>query len=255
MTAAPKDAKAHTDLAVALLHARKGKDAQAEIDEALRLDPANMTAHYVAVKLSADDPGIAKTHLEAIKNAGGDGYQVEMALAEVAGKRKDKPSIRPALEAAHRFDPSQEEAVVGLLKLAKDEKRDLDTLSLLRDLTALDQHDREAWGLLLHRLVDEKQWDEAKRVGESAMFIDVENPFVHQDYARALSASGAHDKAAFELESALACDPKPKDAATVHALLARELIALHRNADAKTHVAEALRLDPQNAEAAGVKVP
>ena len=83
----------------------------------------------------------------------------------------------------------------------------------------------------------------------------LENPFVHEDYARALAATGAHDKAVFELESALACDPKPKDAATAHALLARELLALHRNSDAKAHVAEALKLDPQNAEAAGLRVP
>ena len=96
VAASPKDAKAHSQLAIALLHAHKAKDAQAELDEALRLDPSNMTAHYVAAKLSADDPGIAKVHLDAIKTAGGDGFQVEMGLAELAEKRKDKPAIRPA---------------------------------------------------------------------------------------------------------------------------------------------------------------
>ncbi len=254
VAASPNDAKAHVDLAVALLHGG-AKEAQAELDRALRLDPSNMTAHYVAAKLSAEDPGVAKVHLDAIKAAGGDGFQVEMGLAELAEKRKDKAAARSALDAAHRFDPSQDEPVRALLKAALDDKRDADSLALLRELTMLDQHDRKAWGLLLQRLVDSAQWDEAKKVGESAIFVDVENPHMHANYARALAATGAHDKAVFELESALACDPKPPEAATVHALYARELVALHRNADARAHLAEALKLDPQNAEAAGVKVP
>ncbi len=214
-----------------------------------------MTAHYLAAKLGADDPAAAKAHLDAIKSAGGDGFQVEMGFAELAEKRKDKAALRASLDAAHRFDPSQVEPVQGLFRLATEEKRDADALSALRELTMLDQHDRKGWGLLLQRLVDAKQWDEAKKVGESAIFVDVESPLLHTNYARALAATGAHEKAVFELESALACDPKPKGAATAHALLARELVALHRNADARTHLAEALKLDPQNAEAAGVKVP
>jgi tetratricopeptide (TPR) repeat protein len=255
VAAAPNDAKAHTELAIALLRQRGAKDAQAEVDQALRLEPANMMAHYVAAKLNADDAVVAKGHLDAIKTAGGDGFQVEMGLAEIAQRKKDSPSVRAALEAAHRFDPSQLEPVQGLFKLATDEKRDADALAALRDLTMLDQHDRRGWGLLLQKLVDGKQWDEAKKVGESALFVDVENPQVHLNYARAFAATGAHDRAVFELESALACEPKPKVAATAHALLAGELVQLHRLADARAHLAEALRLDPQNADAAGLKIP
>jgi tetratricopeptide (TPR) repeat protein len=128
-------------------------------------------------------------------------------------------------------------------------------LDLLRQLTMIEQHDRAAWKALLQRLVDLKLWDEAKKVGESSIFVDVESPVMHTNYARALAATGAHDKAVFELESALVCEGKPDELATAHALLARELLALHRNADAKGHLAEALRLDPANAEAATVKIP
>ena len=74
-----------------------------------------MTAHYVAAKISADDPGVSKGHLDAIKAAGGDGFQVEMGLAELAGKKKDTVAARAALEAAHRFDPSQSEPLAALL--------------------------------------------------------------------------------------------------------------------------------------------
>jgi tetratricopeptide (TPR) repeat protein len=254
--AAPNDPKAHSDLAIAYMRARQPQDAQREVDAALKIDPANQTAHYVAAKIVVgEDPAAARGHLEAIKKAGGDGFQVEMGLAQIAEHQKDKALMRAAYDAAHRFDPSQSEPLKGLYDLAKEDKREADALDDLRQLAQLEQHDRKVWRLLLEKLVETQAWDEAKRVGESAIFVDVESPAIHVAYARALAATGAHDKAAFELESALACDPAPKDAATAHALLARELVALRRNADAKGHLAEALRLDPQNADAKAVKVP
>ena len=77
----------------------------------------------------------------------------------------------------------------------------------------------------------------------------------HTLYARALSATNAHDTAAFELESALLCPGKPPEKATAHALLAQELVALKRSPEAKKHLEEALKLDPDNADAKAVKVP
>ena len=255
VAAAPNDASAHTELAIAFLRSKKPHDAQTELDAALKIDPTNMTAHYVGARLSVDDPPVAKVHLQAIKTAGGDGYQVEMGLAEIAQHAKDKVAMRAAFEAAHRFDPQESDPVKGLYDLAKEDHRDADVLDLLRQLTMIEQHDRAAWKALLQRLVDLKLWDEAKKVGESSIFVDVESPVMHTNHARALAATGAHDKAVFELESALVCEGKPDELATAHALLARELLALHRNADAKGHLAEALRLDPANAEAATVKIP
>jgi tetratricopeptide (TPR) repeat protein len=255
VTAAPGDARAHAELAIALLHAHKAKEAQPELDAALKLEPGNMVAHYVAAKLSADDPAAARGHLEAIKSAGGDGFQVEMGLAELAGKKKDSAALRAALESARRFDPSQSEPLTGLYELATSEKRDADALDTLRQLAMIEQHDRGVWRALLQKLVDGKMWDEARKVGESALFVDVESPIMHTNYARALAAGGLHDKALFELESALVCEPKPKDAAAAHALMARELVALHRPAEARTHLAEALKLDPQSPDAAALKIP
>ena len=77
----------------------------------------------------------------------------------------------------------------------------------------------------------------------------------HTLYARALSATNAHDTAVFELETALLCPGKPPGKATAHALLAQELVTLKRNGEAKKHLEEALKLDPENADAKTVKVP
>jgi tetratricopeptide (TPR) repeat protein len=177
-----------------------------------------------------------------------------MALAEVAGKRKDKAALRGALEAAHRFDPTQLDALHGLYELATDDKRDADALSALREIARLDQHDRKAWPLLLSKLVDAQAWAEARQVGEGALYVDVENADVHVLYARALSAGGDHETASFELESALLCDGKPADHAEQHALLAKERLAAGDAAGARVHRDQALQLDPANADAKALRL-
>lgn len=253
--AAPDSASAHVAYAVALLRSRKPDEAKREVDIALKKDPRDQDAHFVASKLSAlsKDGSGQEMHLKAIQAAGGDGYTVEMALVEVAQGRHDRAAERAALEAAHRFDPSQSDPLRGLFDLASDEKRDADALAALREIARIDQHDRRVWSLLLDKLVALQRWDEAKRVGESALFVDVENGAIHVDYARALAATGDHSSAAFELESALLCEGKPAEKATEHALLAREYAALGDAGASRIHRDEALRLDPTNAEARQLK--
>ena len=257
----PESAPAHVGLALALIRNEKGEDAGKEIDLALKLDPSNKDAHFLASKLAAvtDDVAGQKLHLEAIQKAGGDGYALQMAFAKLAGgskkQKKDTKKLRAALEAAYRWDPKQSEPLGMLYKLAKDEHRDADALNALRAMAPLEAHDPEIWRALLKRLVGQKLWDEARRVGEAALFVDVMTASTHMDYARALSALGDHPKAAFELESAALCESKPPEAATAHALLAREYLAMGDRALAKQHLDQAVLLDPENAEAKTIQIP
>jgi tetratricopeptide (TPR) repeat protein len=233
--AMPRDADAHVAYAMALLRSHRADAASHEIEAALQIDAHNKDAHFVAFKIALEGRAlsVAEEHLHAIEQAGGAGYTVALALAEVARGRHDKVAERAALEQAHRFDPTQPEPLRSLVELANDEGRDADALSALSELVKLDQHDRRAWGLLLEKLTQARRWDEAKRVGEGALFVDVESASVHVAYARALSATGDHQTAAFELESALLCDSKPEDKATARALLAAERLALTKASQAK----------------------
>jgi cellulose synthase operon protein C len=254
---APTDAKAHVELAVALFRSHKAKEAKAELEAALAIDPKNADAHYVAAQVARSDKDMdgAKKHLDTMRSTGHDGYVVHSMLADIAEDQKNDTAMRFHLEAAYRFDPSQSEPLKGLFDLATTAKREGDALDALEKLAQLEQHDRKVWRLLLDKLVTAKRWDDARRIGESAIFVDVMGAQTHTLYARALSATNAHDKAVFELESAVLCPGKPPEKATAHALLAQELVTLKRNLEAKKHLDEAIKLDPENADAKGVKIP
>jgi tetratricopeptide (TPR) repeat protein len=224
----PLDPRAHVQYAAALLHSHQPDAAGREVQAALHIDPADKDALFIAAEVAGatEDLQAQKAGLIALSQHGGDGYSVEAALATNARALHDAASERRALELAHHFDPTQAEPLRHLYELAHDEHRDGDALAVLGELTGLDQHDRQAWRWLLSGLVSTGRWKEARQVGEAALFVDVENPSVHLDYARALSATGEHEQAVFELESALLCDISPEDAVQAKALLRQEKIVV-----------------------------
>jgi len=235
--ATPHEVDARVAYAVALLRSHNADEASREIEAALQIDSHSKDAHFVAFKLALQgrDWPTAEGHLHEIERAGGAGYTVAVSLAEVARGRGDKASERAALEQARRFDGTQAEPLRALYEIANDDGRDADALGLLSDLTKLDQHDRRAWGLLLEKLTSARRWDEAKRVGEAAIYVDVESASNHVAYARALSATGDHAKAVFELESSLLCDSKPEEKAAAQGLLVAERLAVTKESQAKAH--------------------
>lgn len=254
----PQSADAHVDLALAEEHEQHGDAAKKEVDAALKLDSNNQTAHWLAMRSAARDHDreAAETHLLAIRKAGGDGFEVEMMLANLAEAKKDKAAIRAAFETAYKYDPTQVEPLQGLYDLAEEDKRPDDALDILRKLAPIDQHDRRVWRALLSGLVLRKLWTEAARVGESAIFVDVDSASTHTLYGKALAQTGDLDRALFEADSALAsADLTPKDAANAHALAAQVLLAQKKGAPAKQHRDEALKLDPECADAKAVAIP
>ena len=241
----PKDASAHVDLAMALLRAHKGDEAKAELDAALAIDPQNGDAHFVLAKfaLGKKDAVTAEKHLDTMRAQGKDGFVVHMMLADIAESKEDKTQMRYHLEAAHRLDPSQSEPLKALFDLAHEAKNQADELVLLRELAALEQHDKKVWRMLLERLVQQKQWDEARRVGESAVFVDVTGGPTHALYAQALSAQGAHEAAAYELETAVLAPAKDKaEKVAYYTALASEYTALGKKAEATKAQDEAKKL-------------
>src|SRR5690606_35085675 len=90
----------------------------------------------------------------------------------------------------------------------------------LRQLAQLEQHDRRVWRRLLAMLIETGAWEEARQVGEAAIYVDVMNPEMHFMYGRALARTGRQVSAIFELNSALLAKPEPQLAAKIYAMMA-----------------------------------
>ena len=195
----------HTALAVALMRNKDRAGAEKALEKALSIDVKYKDALFVsarvALEASKGDAGKKARFNELtarLRDAGGDGYSLRMLLSE-AGDGKDEQ----ALLAAYRFDPSQSDPLIGLYGLAKKKNDARAQREILSKLFVLEQHDRKTAARLLELLVKEQAWDEAVRVGQSALYIDVQSAAIHLHYARALEATGKKAEARYEYESAL----------------------------------------------------
>ncbi len=220
----PNDAKRQVELALALYADGQKPEGEAVLAEALRLDPKQPDAHYVKLRLAMKEKNAAEAERLIAKMIadGNDGYVVRMKAADLAEHKKDLAVEKQNLEAAHKLDPTQAEPLQGLYDLAHKANDKDGELAALSKLAMIDQHDRKVWNLLLEHLLAKGDWEEARKVGESALFIDVHNWKTHRLYAKALARTGNFVSAVYELNSALVCHPKlPKDQAEIYGELVK----------------------------------
>jgi tetratricopeptide (TPR) repeat protein len=256
--AAPNDPRAQVDLALAALAAGDGDKALAALERGRKANARDPNVRYLTAKLALrrKDPAAARRELDAMVGEGGDGYAVRMMLADLAEDQNDPKGAAAHYEAAYRLDPTQPEPLQSLADMARKANDADRELAYLRPLAALDQHDRRVWRRLIARLIEKKAWPEAKRVGEGSIYVDVHGAETHALYAEALAGGGEPDKAAFEAETALLGEKLTAPlAARAHVVLAKAHLAKNDVAKARAARDEALRQDPNNAEAKALAVP
>lgn len=214
----PTNAKKQVELALAFFADGQQTEGDATLSEALRLDPKQPDATYVKLRMAMSKKDLAEAEKQVAKLIadGHDGYAIRMKSADIAELKKDTVKMKADLEAAAKFDPSQAEPLQGLYDMAHKQQDAEGELRALTQIALLDQHDRKVWNMLLQRLVDRGKWEDAVKVGESALFVDVTNPKVHRLYARALARTGRFISAVYELNSAIVCKPKPKEQAEIY---------------------------------------
>ena len=207
----------HVALAVAYLRHKERENGEKSLERALAIDPKQKDALFVQARLALEskDKGHFKAITERLFAAGGDGYALRMLVAEASHGQDEQ-----ALLAAYRFDPSQAEPLAGLLAIAKKKKDAPATRDLLSKLYVLEQHDRKIAAALLDRLVEDQEWDEAVRVGQSALYTDLGSASIHLGYARALEATGKKAEALYEYESATLGHGEPQQIADAKARMA-----------------------------------
>ncbi|MEM9693858.1 MAG: tetratricopeptide repeat protein [Myxococcota bacterium] len=246
----PEDAFTLMKLALAFLQEGKKREAMATLSLASQKDPKEPNVRYLKLTFAVreEDPKEAKKLVAGLIKDGHDGYAVRMKAGDIAEREKDVAGMKRHYNRAYQLDPSQAEPVQALYDVAHKDGDKAGELWALRELSRLEQHDRQVWLLLLKRLIEVGRWEEAVKVGASAVYIDVMNPEMHRLYARALARTGRHISAIFELNSALKARPEPKAAAKIYGMLADGYTALKRPkmaAEAKRYAEEVLATAPR----------
>ena len=109
---------------------------------------------------------------------------------------------------------------------------------------------------MLRQLIDKKLYDEAKKVGEGALFVDIHGGETHALYAEALLGAKDADGAIFESETALMTEKLTADIAARALVTSSKAYASKGNKQKAAEARdEALRQDPENAEAKALVVP
>jgi cellulose synthase operon protein C len=219
---APKSAEKRTLLALAKLRAADIPGAKAALAEALALDARFADARFLDARIALAEKRAdgAIQRLNGMVADGQDGFAVRMLLAEAAEASNRPDVVEASFKAAADMDPTQLGPLLGLLAIAQERKDDESAVGLLKKIVVLSEHDAGAYRALLERLVARSEFDDALKVGEDAIWVDLLGFETHFLFAQALLGKGDHKRAEFELETALLCQAEPDRVALAKTKLA-----------------------------------
>jgi cellulose synthase operon protein C len=157
---------------------------------------------------------------------------VQLLLGKLLAAAGDDPGARAALEKAASFDPLSSTPHYLLAEIAHARADDDAELVAMRRLAELEQHENKVYRRLMAMLVAKKGWEEAVKLGEVAVYADMEGFTTHRLFGEALAQTGNKQRAVFELESATLSPAEPKDLADAHTRLAELYASVGRGRDA-----------------------
>jgi cellulose synthase operon protein C len=231
--AAPQDVTKKLRLVLALLRDGQQDQAQLLLSEAEKLEPTNADARFLRAELEQHEhPEKAVALLQQMAAAKQDGYAVQLLLGKLLAAAGDDPGARAALEKAASFDPLSPTPHYLLAEIAHARADDDAELVAMRRLAELEQHENKVYRRLMAMLVAKKGWEEAVKLGEVAVYADMEGFTTHRLFGEALAQTGNKQRAVFELESATLSPAEPKDLADAHTRLAELYASVGRGRDA-----------------------
>jgi tetratricopeptide (TPR) repeat protein len=219
----PKDERAKAMLALALIHAHQGEEAQKLLDvspENLPTRPREMILAAAEEALLQKNRELAKTFLRGLTSVvNGDGYDARFLLGKVAAEEGDLVEAKKQLALAKKMDPDMADPYVVLAKALL--KTDVNgALAELETAAQLEVMDGSIPKLLVEEYAKEQRWAELVHAARLSQFIDPYDVDVYQKLAVALMALGKHVEAKAEIALALQCDVSDEQRVALQALLA-----------------------------------
>jgi tetratricopeptide (TPR) repeat protein len=253
--AAPKDARARAHVALGYYYAGEADKAMTAAGAALTLDPKQPIARYIQaeVVLHQGDLARARELYQGLIADGHDSFDLRSRLAQIAEGEGKAGEVEQQLCAAKKLDPERSSPYQELAQRYEKYGQLGKALTELEHYVFLEQMDLAPLKKLVVEYGKLGNWAKVRTYGEMATFINPSDPDILGGLARAYLELRQPARALFTYETMLLTNPAPRRPALVHLGRVRALIALGKTADARAALAQAMKTEPENAEALELK--
>jgi predicted Zn-dependent protease len=253
--AAPKDARARASVALGYYYAGEADKSAAAATTALALDPKQPIARYIQAEivLHQGDLGKAKVLYEGLVADGHDSFDLRSRLAQIAEGEAKASDVEQQLCAAKKLDPERSFPYQELAQRYEKTGQLAKALVELEHYAFLEQMDLAPLKKLVVEYGKLANWPKVRTYGEMATFINPSDPDILGGLARAYLELRQPAKALYTYDTMLLTTPPPRRPALIHLGRTRALIALGKPAEAKAALAQAMKTEPENADALELK--
>ncbi|HEX7838496.1 MAG TPA: tetratricopeptide repeat protein [Kofleriaceae bacterium] len=253
--AAPKDARARANLALGHYYAGDAEKATAASNAALALDPKQPIARYIQAEIVLHEGDLpkAKALYQGLIADGHDSFDLRSRLAQIAEGEGKPAEVERELCAAKKLDPERSSPYQELAQRYEKTGQMAKALVELEHYAFLEQMDLAPLKKLVVEYGKLGNWPKVRTYGEMATFISPSDPDILGGLARAYLELRQPAKALFTYETMLVTTPPPRRPALVHIGRTRAFMALGKPSDARAALAQAMRTEPENAEALELK--
>ncbi len=253
--AAPKDGRARAHVALGYYYAGEAEKAMTAASAALALDPKQPIARYIQaeVVLHQGDLPRARALYQGLITDGHDSFDLRSRLAQIADGEGKAGEVEQQLCAAKKLDPERSSPYQELAQRYEKYGQTAKALTELEHYAFLEQMDLAPLKKLVVEYGKLGNWAKVRTYGEMATFINPSDPDILGGLARAYLELRQPARALFTYETMLLTNPPPRRPALVHLGRVRALMALGKTADARAALAQAMKTEPENAEALELK--
>ena len=253
--AAPKDAKARANLALAYTYGGDEEKAGVAAHAALALDPKQPIARYILAEIAMheEDFASAKQLYAGLAADGHDSYDLRTQLARIAENEHDVAEFEKQLCAAKKLDPERSYPYQALAELYKKQGAVDKQLPELEHYAYIEQMELSPLKELVIGYAKLGKWAKVRTYGELATFINPQDADIMQGLGRAYLELGDGNRALYTYDTALVANPLPRRPALIQLGRAKAFVALGKPRDAKAAIGLAMQTEPENAEVLELK--
>ncbi|MFO0952048.1 MAG: tetratricopeptide repeat protein [Isosphaeraceae bacterium] len=251
----PDDPDLNARMAYEHFARRDFKEARPFADKALAKKPNHPLASYVKARLftSIGDDDAALAVLRPALDPARPNERVIDLLGQLEMKAGRLDEAERLYELARKDDPYHSKWIANLARVHLRKKENAKFLTDLSMLADNDADDIDIRKVLAEKLMDAGQPERSEKWAYECLYIDVYDPEAHALLASALAAQNKHEPAVEEYEAALGLKLKPRRAAELKVKLAESKAALGKKDDARKHLDEILKEDPEHPEAKALR--